>query len=531
MNRIRVRFSLAAAVTVVVAVSGCISTGGGKVVEDPQGRFTYQASSDLMPQATDGTYDHYQLESPAMEVYVVATAAPNEQAGRALAFERIGREFASLQLDGSTSFGRWRADAFRTAKEGEWAGIAYQYRGRTLYGMVVYGGRDSSSDTLPPPVATIVGSFHFNKAAGEPFRPASRAELEGLIESAAASSGGSISVAAVKDGEVVFRYAAGDRGMGVPTSTEVAYQWGSISKIATATAVMQQVEQGRIDLDATLDTRFPEFPFAGRITVRNLLTHSSGLPAFEVDHLVAFGGNGMPDLASVLEGYWSRVKGLVYEPGSRSVYHNWNFLILARLVEMASGEEFTAYVRRHVFAPAGMRGTVYTTAALAGAPEALSVVSVEKLAATEALFAENGLKTDALVAYRAGKLAHLPRFDILPAWAGVKGPAVDAALLGWMFVNGGEIAGHRVLKPSTVKEMLTMQKSTGGKPLGMGLAWHLGRQGREPFVEHAGGGPGINSLLRIYPKRGLSIAVLGNAEGYLPGLVLEYTAALVSEVK
>jgi len=51
--------------------------------------------------------------------------------------------------------------------------------------------------------------------------------------------------------------------------------------------------------------------------------------------------------------------------------------------------------------------------------------------------------------------------------------------------------------------MMRMRKSTDGKPLGMGLAWHVGRQGRESFVEHAGSGPGIDSLLRLYPKRGL----------------------------
>jgi hypothetical protein len=79
--------------------------------------------------------------------------------------------------------------------------------------------------------------------------------------------------------------------------------------------------------------------------------------------------------------------------------------------------------------------------------------------------------------------------------------------------------------------MLRSQKSTDGKPLGMGLAWHLGRQGRESFAEHAGGGPGIDSLLRLYPQRGLSIAVLGNMNGYGPGKVAEYTAALLTRTK
>ncbi len=530
MNRNRIRF-FAAAVAVAIAISGCMTMGGGKVVEDPQGRFTYRASPDLRPQVTDGTYDHYTLESPAMELYVVAAEAPNEQVGRALAFDRIGRDFAMLKFNGSGSYGQWRADAFSTATKGEWAGIAYQYRGGTLYGLVVYGRGDSSADSLPAPVATIIGSFEFGKAAGQPFRPASFAELEGFIDSTAASFGGSISVAAVKDGQIVYRYAAGDRGRGVPASPDVAYHWGSITKIATATAVMQQVEQGRVDLDATLDTYFPEFPLGRKITVRNLLTHSAGLPSFEDTHLVAFGGNEMSDMASVLESYWPRVEGLAYEPGSLSAYHNWNFLILGRLVEKVSGEELTSYVRRHIFTPAGMKGAAHTTAALAGVPEALAVVTIEQFVATESLLAENGLDTDGFVAYRTDKLAHLQPFDILPAWGGVKSPAADAALFGWMFLNDGEIAGNRVLGRSTVREMLSMQKSTAGKPLGMGLAWHLGQQGREPFAEHGGGGPGIDSLLRLYPKRGLSIAVLGNANGYGPGLVLEYTAALLSESK
>jgi CubicO group peptidase (beta-lactamase class C family) len=100
-----------------------------------------------------------------------------------------------------------------------------------------------------------------------------------------------------------------------------------------------------------------------------------------------------------------------------------------------------------------------------------------------------------------------------------------------MFLNGGEIDGNHILGRSTVKSMLAMQKSTDGKPLGFGLGWQIGRSGRETFAQHPGGGPGINSLLRIYPRLGLSIAVLGNSEGTMPGQVLEYTAAILSKSK
>jgi CubicO group peptidase (beta-lactamase class C family) len=520
-----------AAIAAAAVLAGCMTTGSGSVVQDPLGRFTYQASPELRPQPGDGSYDHYLLDSPAMKVYVVAVQASSEQAGEALAFGRIGMDFAALKLSGTTSFGEWKADSFSAGAQGKWAGIAYQYRGDTLYGLVIFGGNDSSSDTLPPAVAAIVGSFRFGAAAGQVFRPADFAQLEGYVDRTAALYHGSISVAAVKNGEVVYRYAAGDRGRGLPANPDVAYHWGSISKLVTATAVMQQVEQRRLSLDATLDQYFPEFPLGRRIKVQHLLSHSAGLPDFEYSHLVAFGDNRMPDLASVLDGYWPRVNGLVYEPGSRSIYHNWNFLVLARLVEKASGEEFVSYVRRHVFVPAGLRHTAYTTAGLAGTPEALGVVTPELLASTEALLAAGGLETGDFVAERNDAVAQLQPYDILPCWAGVKSTAADAALFGWLFLDGGRSAGNSILSGPTVREMLRMRKSADGRPLGMGLAWHLGRQGRESYAEHAGGGPGIDSLLRLYPERGLSIAVLGNMNGYGPGKVAEYAGALLTPSK
>jgi CubicO group peptidase (beta-lactamase class C family) len=518
-------WSRALAAIFLALLAGCAGTAG--TVEDPQGRFSYQAAPELRLQPTDGPYAHYLLDSPPMQVYVLAVEAPDEQAGKVLAFQRIGRDFGALKLDSTTSFGPWRADSYRAGEGGRWAGLAYQYRGDSLYALVIFGEGDSSPDSLPDAVTRIIGSFRFGSSVDGVSLPASFAELEAYIQRTAASFGGSISVAAAADGRVVYRFAAGDRGRGLPADPGVAYHWGSISKIATAIAVMQQVEQGRLELDAALEAWFPEFPLAGRITVRELLSHSAGLPDAEYAHLVAFGENRMPEVASVLAGYWPRVRELAYEPGSRSVYHNWNFLVLARLVEKASGEPFTSYVRRHVFAPAGLEHTAYTSGELAGAAEALAVVKEEVLSSTEAVLAGNGIDTEGIVASRSGQLAHLQPFDILPCWAGVKSTAADAALLGWLFLNDGQGAAGRVLAGASVHQMLKMQESPDGRPLGMGLAWHLGRQGRESFAEHAGGAAGVETLLRIYPRRGLSIAVLGNMNGYGPGKVLEYTAALL----
>ena len=75
--------------------------------------------------------------------------------------------------------------------------------------------------------------------------------------------------------------------------------------------------------------------------------------------------------------------------------------------------------------------------------------------------------------------------------------------------------------------MLTMQRANDRSPLGLGLGWFLGRNGRQPIAEHSGGGPGIESLLRIYPRRDMAVAVLGSVSGYAPGSVIGYVAELL----
>src|SRR5512136_1854445 len=106
--------AVTAVITVAAALAGCVTPGRGKVAEDPKGRFTYQVAPELRPQSTDGTYDHYTVASPAMDVYMVAVEAPNEQVGQELAFDRVGRDFASLKIDGSATMGEWRANKFTT---------------------------------------------------------------------------------------------------------------------------------------------------------------------------------------------------------------------------------------------------------------------------------------------------------------------------------------------------------------------------------------------------------------------------------
>ena len=162
-------------------------------------------------------------------------------------------------------------------------------------------------------------------------------------------------VVIVKDGQVLtergFGYAdIAARKLVDPAAT--MFRAGSISKLFTWTAVMQLVEQGKIDLDADvnqyLDFKIP--PYQGKpITMRNLMTHT---PGFEeaIKGGIRFSG-AVPPLSEVLK---TLLPARVYAPGSTPAYSNYGAGVASYIVERVSGMPFADYIERNIFAPLGM---------------------------------------------------------------------------------------------------------------------------------------------------------------------------------
>ena len=515
----------------LITIAGCASMGG-TAVEDPDGRFSYAVDSELEPAdaPSSGVYA-YTYAEPALDVFVAAAPAPTEDAGLEAIFTKTGFDFNRFWDPGFSSMEEWRLVQYRIEDSKKWAAIAYQFRSNTLYGLIVSGGADSTAETLPMSIYKLIGSFQFSDAAGEVFLPSDFAELEQFVDETEAHHGGAISLAVVKDGEIAYSYSKGDRSPGIPADTDTAYHWGSVTKIITGVAVMQLVESGKVGLDDTLDSYFPEFKAGKRMTVRNLLSHSSGFPGgMNENYLIRYEGHEMPDMESVWAEYRTRAEDLVFEPGSTIFYNNYNFLPLGLIVERISGQDFVDYVQEHIFDPLGMEKSGYEYASLSGkTAEAVHFISVEEGSALDALFSSKGMDVEMLIREREGDRVYLNPFDILPCWGGAKGPAEDLVRFSRLFLEQGTVDGKQILEKKSVRQMLTMQKSTDRKPLGIGLSVFLGRQGREPYGEHAGGGPGIDALLRFYPKQNVAIAVMSNAGGYSPGRMLYYISNLVLE--
>lgn len=160
-------------------------------------------------------------------------------------------------------------------------------------------------------------------------------------------------------GKVVYQRCFGFRDIAnrLPNTDASAFALASISKQFTATAVLQLKEKGKLRLDDALIRYFPDFPFPD-ITIRHLLTHTSGLPEYELfDTLVQKEPGRIFTNQDVIPALRVWHKGLAFKPGDNWSYSSMNYCLLALLVEKLSGETLQSYLTRRIFKPAGMRHT------------------------------------------------------------------------------------------------------------------------------------------------------------------------------
>ena len=243
----------------------------------------------------------------------------------------------------------------------------------------------------------------------------------------------------------------------IPARTDTIYDLASISKVFTATAVLQHVEQGLLGLDDLVADHLPRFAENGKnqVTVQHLLTHVGGLPAF-INLYSAY-----PDVPSRLDAVLTVAPN--DPPGTRYVYSDLGLIALGLIVEKLSGQGLDEYVREHITQPLGMDETMYNP------PAELK----DRIAATEHVDFYDCLVHGHVHdenAYSLGGVA---------GHAGVFSTARDLAVFGQMFLGGGRYGDTRILEAATVQEMFTDRiagvTGVGGARRGLGPeleAWY-----------------------------------------------------------
>ncbi len=262
-------------------------------------------------------------------------------------------------------------------------------------------------------------------------------------------------VCVFQNGEVVSTYAYGLASLkgSVPASESTMYQVGSVSKLVAAIGVMQLVETGALSLDGDLSDilgfrlRNPQYPDKV-ITLRQLMCHTAGLRDSGHYNLAL---QGSPLSLDKLFG--ERHASLQFledcPPGKKSEYSNLGGGILGTLIELASGQALDEYMTEHVFAPLGITAA-YQPALLDESRVLACQYQMPEKRLTQDLRAQGAAakETDALrdYTYTAGKLI-------------ISAPDLCKLLIA--LCDGGVWGNARLLKPSTVSEMLTPQNARG----------------------------------------------------------------------
>ena len=298
-----------------------------------------------------------------------------------------------------------------------------------------------------------------------------------------------ISIALVDDQRLVHSEAFGEAGK------ESVFRCGSISKLFTAVAVMQQVEQGRLDLEAPLERYVPErlpinpFPGSGSLTLRQLLCHRSGI--VRETPVGGYLDGSEPGLERTIASIRQTV--LPTAPAERLRYSNVGPSLAGYIVAAESGQSFHEYQKEHVLGPLAMDRSAWR---LRDLPRGSLLRSGMRIADGRGGFNQR----------------HSPEFDLGTIPAGnLFTTAEDLARFIMMLAAEGRApGGTQVLRPETLKEMFTVQLNEADT--GFGLGFSINSFQGHKTVGHNGAVYGFSSSLIFLPKEKLGIVVLGNQD-------------------
>ncbi|MCL2448816.1 MAG: beta-lactamase family protein [Polyangiaceae bacterium] len=293
-----------------------------------------------------------------------------------------------------------------------------------------------------------------------------------------------------RHGQPVLARAVGfaDRAAHIPNQLETRFNIGSVGKTFTAVAIAQLVEQGKLRFDEPLGAILPDYPLPAAlgITLPQLLMHTSGL-----GDITGFTrAKPAPETASDFITLFGRAP-LLFAPGASHRYSNLGYEVLGRVVEVASGQPFDAYVAAHVFLPLRMTET-------GAAPEEASKRAIR--------YTRPG--NDAAIEPREPT-------EPLPPLGGI---GCEWSTVGDLARYGDALLGSRLLGAATAEAMLTPHTAWGlpSRPdrleRGYGYGFVSDRIDGARVAYQDGGAPGLSAFFALFPEADVVLVVLANQD-------------------
>ena len=317
--------------------------------------------------------------------------------------------------------------------------------------------------------------------------------------------------------DVLFEYAGGwaDIRRQVPVDTATTLMAYSMSKTITAVAVLQLVEAGTIRLDDPVERYVDSLPYGSKVTIRQLISHTSGIPnPIPLRWVHPAAQHESFDEKAALAGVLRNHPRLSFPPGTKYAYSNIGYWLLGSIVERASGEPFQSYVREHILRP------------LAIAPRDLGYV-----VADPAHHATGYLEKYSFINLVKGFFIDRNLIgDYAGRWLEIHGHYLNGAAFGGLVGTSrgfGAFLQDQLRQPSvllgdTTRSLLyTPQQTSRGTAVAMTLGWHVGNTAGTTFFYKEGGGGGFHCMMRVYPAHGIGTVVMTNATGFNVRRVLD----------
>ena len=290
-------------------------------------------------------------------------------------------------------------------------------------------------------------------------------------------------VGIVKDGKIVFTkgYGNGRLDPDVPANPPMRYSIGSISKQFTAAAILLLQEQGKLSLDDRVSKYFPGLTRAGEVTIRQLLSHTSGYQDYYPQDYVPRFMIASTTAQHIMD-TWAK-KPLDFDPGTRWQYSNTNYVIAGAIVEKITGHPLFDLLQQKIFDPLGMK-TVMDTDQNSLAP------------------------TDAVGYFRYASSPPHPETKEGKGWLSAAGELSMTVedLLRWNI----SLMTQSILKPESYREMETDVRLKDGIGTGYGLGLSLSIYDTHRILQHGGEVTGFTATSMVLPEDRMAIAVLTN---------------------
>ncbi|QNN64085.1 beta-lactamase family protein [Sphingomonas rhizophila] len=333
------------------------------------------------------------------------------------------------------------------------------------------------------PLLALTALFAAAPLQAQPITAAEQAQIDKVVSDTLDHySVPSASIAIVRDGKIVLAKAYGKASETIPVARpDLPYQIASNSKQFTAMAMLLLEDDGKLDLDDKVAKYVPGISGADRITLRQLLDHTSGLQDYWPQDF-SFPDMARPTTPQGIVDKWAK-KPLDFQPGDQWQYSNTAYVVAGMVIEKVSGEPLFAFLKRRIFTPLGM-------------------TSVEDMDRTNGPRFPQGYGRNALGPVR-------PVTPPAPGWLYAAGELSMSAtdLAKWNIAR----INRAVLPRDDWEEQEVTTKLNSGKDSGYGLGVFVRDSNGRRIVSHGGESVGFLSASNVYPNERASIVVLTNS--------------------